>query len=493
MMLTTRLFNTPARRLTPTNGGLTSGLTTRARFGGKTTPYEGDYMSTKLNDLQHGSGNKTTGGCPLSKTSFPVLKETLTLLFKPGTIQLLLGGENTLRTPVGAPREGAFVAWAYNFERAIGKDLTHLLSDDCNHGLTSQKSQEGFLERKDLAEELVAEMASDEDGANTTGAGFANIYQHVSSTGKQEQASASAGKSKQEHDGTMTMAQVEILKRFVSRALGMAVDSELRGMLMEHGDDIVGQWNALCSIFVRKDSNAGDCEKLIERIKTEVASGFKDGNVAATFVRLYSSLRTLRSLHGEALTERQVVAMVIERIPPWGQYLRHKWTLEQMPCLEDLKSSLIDFHSRQAPRDTTQQHQNKNTELTMTVLSGKSTEKRSCLVCGKTGHMLYDCWHAKSVLDEGKSLTFHESAPQWAREKGLGYFESQMKKRIEEKKRENDTTTPDSKQKVKKLAEKICALSIDEWAMLNASYMMKKKDENGPDRQNDEELADFFF
>ena len=37
-------------------GGLTSGLTTRARFGGKTTPYEGDYMGTKLDDLQHGSG-----------------------------------------------------------------------------------------------------------------------------------------------------------------------------------------------------------------------------------------------------------------------------------------------------------------------------------------------------------------------------------------------------------------------------------------------------
>ena len=33
----------------PTTGGL-SGLTTRARFGGMTTPYEGDYMSTKLND-----------------------------------------------------------------------------------------------------------------------------------------------------------------------------------------------------------------------------------------------------------------------------------------------------------------------------------------------------------------------------------------------------------------------------------------------------------
>ena len=485
MMLTNRPFNTPAKRLMPTNGGL-SGLTTRARFGGMTTPYEGDYMSTKLNDLQHGSDNKKTGGCPLSKTSFQVLKETLTLLFKPGTIQLLLGGENTLCTPIGAPLEGTFVAWAFNFERTIGKDLTHLFSDVCDHGVKPQKNHEGFLGRKDLAEELVAEMANDEDGANMTGSGFASPYKHVSAAGKQEQAS----ESKQEHAGTMTMAQVEILKRFVSRALGLAVDSELRGMLMEHGDDIVGQWNALCSIFVRKDANAGDCEKMIERIKTEIASGFKDGNVAATFVRLYSSLRTLKSLYGEALTERQVVAMVVERIPSWGDYLRHKWMHENMPCLEDLKSSLIDFHSRQAPRNTTQQHQNKNTELTMTAFSGKTAEKKTCLLCGRAGHIIYDCWHAKRLLDEGKSLSFHESAPQWAKEKGLGYFESTMKKRIEEKKRENDTEPLDSKPNIKKLAEKVCALSIDEWALLNTSFQMKKKDEN---RQNDEELAEFLF
>lgn len=489
-----RLFNTPARVLRPTTGGLTGGLMTRALLGVKTSPLDDDYMSTKLNDLQHGSGNKTTGGCPLSKTSFKTLKEILTLLFKPGTIELLLGGENTLRTPIGAPLEGAFVTWAFNFERAIGKELTHLLSGDCDHGVASQRTHEGFLGKKDLAKELTAEMTSDDDGANTTGAGFADVHKHVSTAGKQGQA---ASTSSQEHE-PMTVAQVEILKRFVSRALGLAVDSELRGMLMEHGDDIVGQWNALCSIFVRKDSNASDYEKMITRIKTEVASGFKDGNVAATFIRLHSSLRTLRSLHGEVLTEGQVVAMVVERIPPWGEYLRNKWMLEDMPRLEDLKTVLIDFHSRTqtgTPQTITQQHHNKNTELTMAVFSGKQTDRR-CLVCGKSGHIIYDCRQAKKSLDEGKRLSFHGSAPDWAKEKGLGYFEYQLKKRMEEKKREEDTddTEPtdskkeDSKKKLKKLSDMICALSTDDWAMLNASYMTKKKDENRPD-QNDEHFS----
>ena len=96
----------------PATGVMTGGPTTRSLLGGLNNP----HMSAKLNDLQHGSGNKTTGDCPLSKTSFPVLKETLTLLFKPGTMQLLLGGENTLRTPTGAPLEDVFVAWAFNFE-----------------------------------------------------------------------------------------------------------------------------------------------------------------------------------------------------------------------------------------------------------------------------------------------------------------------------------------------------------------------------------------
>ena len=47
-----RLFNTPARVLRPTTGGLTGGLMTRALLGVKTSPLDDDYMSTKLNDLQ---------------------------------------------------------------------------------------------------------------------------------------------------------------------------------------------------------------------------------------------------------------------------------------------------------------------------------------------------------------------------------------------------------------------------------------------------------
>ena len=48
-----RLFNTPARVLRPTTGGLTGGLMTRALLGVKTSPLDDDYMSTKLNDSQH--------------------------------------------------------------------------------------------------------------------------------------------------------------------------------------------------------------------------------------------------------------------------------------------------------------------------------------------------------------------------------------------------------------------------------------------------------
>ena len=49
-----RLFNTPARVLRPTTGGMTGGLMTRALLGVKTSPLDDDYMSTKLNDLQQG-------------------------------------------------------------------------------------------------------------------------------------------------------------------------------------------------------------------------------------------------------------------------------------------------------------------------------------------------------------------------------------------------------------------------------------------------------
>ena len=59
-----RLFNTPARVLRPTTGGLTGGLMTRALLGVKTSPLDDDYMSTKLNDLQQAIANKVVINAP---------------------------------------------------------------------------------------------------------------------------------------------------------------------------------------------------------------------------------------------------------------------------------------------------------------------------------------------------------------------------------------------------------------------------------------------
>ena len=60
-----RLFNTPARMLRPTTGGLTGGLATRALLGVMTTPFDDDYMSTKLNDLRQTRPDELTRSRPL--------------------------------------------------------------------------------------------------------------------------------------------------------------------------------------------------------------------------------------------------------------------------------------------------------------------------------------------------------------------------------------------------------------------------------------------